>query len=101
MSIEKRTLSGIGHWLWRNKFYSVCAAFVLYMFFFSGHSIYRILELQQQEENLRREIEVYRDSTASYERRIDEVSVDEEELERYAREVLRMHKENEELFLIK
>lgn len=100
MKITRLTLYGWCHWMWRNKFYTACGVFVAYMSFFSSNSIYRILELQQQEEMLRHEIAVYRDSTEMFQQRIDEVSVNEMELERYAREVLRMHKVNEDLYLI-
>lgn len=98
MEVDRLTRFGWS-WIWRNKFTALCCLFVLYMCVFSDHSICRIIELQQQEERLRHEIKVFRDSTESYQRRIDEVSVNEAELERYAREVLRMHKQNEELYL--
>ena len=101
MKIDKLTLYDWCRWMWRNKFYTACGAFVLYMMFFSSHSIYCILQLQKQEEVLKREIAEYKDSTEMFQRRIDEVSVNEEELERYARENLRMHGENEDLYLIK
>ncbi len=101
MKFDKTTLYGLGRLMWRNKFYTLCGAFFLYMCFIGEHSLYNIASLQKQEDALKSEIAVYKDSIETFQRRIDEVSVNEEELERYARENLRMHKENEDLYLVK
>lgn len=100
MKIDKNTFKVLYRWAWNNKFNAVCLAFVAYMVFFSEHSLLNIMALQKQEETLKSEIEVYKDSIESFQKRIDEVSVDEEELERYARENLRMRKENEDLYIM-
>lgn len=83
------------HW-----FKTLCALFLFYMVFISEHSVWRIMRLHAQEDELRREIRQYEDSVVNYQRRIDQVSVDNEALERHARERLYMHKENEDLYLI-
>lgn len=85
--------------LWRHKFGTLCLAIFLCLCFFSDYSLYNILGLKRQEEALKKEIAVYKDSIASYQLRIDEVSVDEKELERHARENMRMHRENEDLYI--
>lgn len=100
MKFDKQTLVKIYRWMWHNKFNTLCGAFIVYVGFFGEHSVYNIVQLQKREDMLRSEIAVYRDSIESFQRRIDDVSVDEVELERYAREVLRMHKENEDLYLL-
>lgn len=98
--MNKQTFVKIYRWMWRNKFNTLCWAFVVYVGFFGEHSVYNIVQLQKREDMLKTEIAVYRDSIESYQRRIDDVSVDQVELERYAREVLRMHKENEDIYLL-
>lgn len=83
----------------RHWFKTLCVLFLFYMFFVSEHSVWRIMKLHAQEDELRREIRQYEDSITNFQRRIDEVSVDNEALERHARERLHMHKENEDLYL--
>ena len=82
------------HW-----FKTLCCLFLFYMLFVSEHSVWRIMRLHTQEAQLQREIEQYRDSVESFQRRIDEVEVDSRALERHARERLHMHRENEDLYL--
>ena len=83
----------------RHWFKTLCALFLFYMAFVSEHSMWRIMRLHAQEDELRREIRQYEDSIANFQRRIDQVSVDNEALERHARERLKMHRENEDLYL--
>lgn len=101
MKNKKSKLASVLRLMWRHKFYSICGIFFLYMCFISEHSLYNIMGLTRQEDELKREIAVYKDSIQQYEMRINEVSVDEEQLERHARERMRMHRENEDLYLVK
>lgn len=95
MSKTSRILRfALKHW-----FKTLCLLFIFYMFFFSEHSVWRIMRLHAQEDELRREIRQYEDSVVNYQRRIDQVSVDNEALERHARERLHMRRENEDLYL--
>lgn len=89
-----------GRFILRNWFGILCFAFVLYMCFGGEYSLKNILSLRAQESELRKEIEVYKDSINNFERRIDEVSVDSEQLERHARERMYMHRENEDIYII-
>ena len=84
----------------RHWFGILCFTFVLYMCFGGEYSLKNSGALQSQEAALRKEIEEYKDSISNFERRIDEVSVDSEQLERHARERMRMHRENEDLYII-
>ncbi len=84
----------------RHWFGILCFTFVLYMCFGGEYSLKNIVALHSQEAALRKEIEEYKDSISNFERRIDEVSVDSEQLERHARERMRMHRENEDLYII-
>lgn len=83
------------HW-----FAILCVAFILYMFFGGEYSVKNIMSMRAQEDELRKEIEEYKDSISNFERRIDEVSVNSEMLERHARERMHMHRENEDLYII-
>ena len=84
----------------RHWFGILCFTFVLYMCFGGEYSLKNIVALHSQEAALRKEIEEYKDSISNFERRIDEVSVDSEQLERHARERMGMHRENEDLYII-
>ncbi len=83
----------------RHWFKTLCMLFLFYMLFMSEHSVWRIIRLHAQEEGLRREIRQYQDTIEAFQRRIDQVSVDNEALEKHARERLHMHRENEDLYL--
>lgn len=89
-----------GRFILRHWFGILCFTFVLYMCFGGEYSLMNIAVLHRQESALRKEIEEYKDSINNFERRIDEVSVNSEQLERYARERMRMHRENEDLYII-
>lgn len=93
-------LKTAGSFVIRHWFGVLCVAFLLYMCFGGEYSVKNILALRAQESELRKEIEVYKDSINNFERRINEVSVDSEQLERHARERMRMHRENEDLYII-
>lgn len=82
------------HW-----FFTMCSAFLVYMFFGGEFSVVNILSLRRQEASLRKEIREYEDSITNFQRRIDQVSVDTEHLEKHARERLHMHRRNEDLYL--
>lgn len=84
----------------KNWFKVFCACAIFYLLFCGDYSVISIASLDSQESALRKEIEVYKDSIANFEQRLKEVSADSEELERYARERLHMHRENEDLYLI-
>ena len=83
----------------RHWFFTLCAGFLLYMFFGGEFSVMNILSLRRQEAELRREIRQYQDSIDNFQLRIDQVSVDSEHLEKHARERLHMHRRNEDLYL--
>ncbi len=90
----------VGSFVLRHWFGILCLTFILYMFFGGEYSVMNILSMRQQEAELRKEIGEYKDSINHFERRIDEVSVDSEQLERHARERMLMHRENEDLYII-
>ena len=85
---------------WRHLFALACLAFVVYMLFISDYSVTNIMSLEAQQAELSHEISVYKDSIANFEQRIEEISVDNAELERHARERMYMHRENEDLYIL-
>ena len=99
MEINRSKIATAIRFVWRHLFGVTCVAFILYMCFGEEYSLKNIVRLHAQEAELRREIATYKDSINNFERRIDEINVDSETLERYAREKMHMHKENEDLYL--
>lgn len=83
----------------RHWFFTLCTGFLLYMFFGGEYCVMNILSLRNQEAALRKEIREYQDSIDHFQLRIDQVSVDNEHLEKHARERLHMHRRNEDLYL--
>lgn len=94
MKSSKFLRFALQHW-----FKTLCLLFILYMVFVSEHSVIRIMRLHAQEDELRKEIRQFEDSIVNFQRRIDQVSVDNEALERHARERLHMHRENEDIYI--
>lgn len=74
--------------------------FVVFILFFSEHSALQLYRYRHQERYLKREIESFKDSIAEYERLIEEVSGESEDLEHFARKKLGMKRENEDVYLI-
>lgn len=85
--------------LYHYKLLIGCMAFLLYMIFGYEYSLVRLIQLDNQAAELQSEIRVYRDTIAHFEQRIQEMNSATEELERYAREKLRMHASNEDLYV--
>lgn len=100
MKIDRSKLGTLARYAARHWFYVLCAAFFFYVVFLSEYNLIRLWSLQSQEAELRKEIHQYQDSIANFQRRIDEVDTNVAELERYARERLLLHGENEDLYLI-
>lgn len=100
MEVNRSKVKKLALFVFRNWFGVICGGFFLYMCFMDQYSVVNIWKLSVQEAELEREIDQYRDSIAAYDRRIDELSVGSEELERVAREQMHMHKKNEDLYLI-
>jgi len=85
----------------RHSFPLFCVCALCYMCFFCEYSLVNILSLQAEENRLRHEKKELQDSLDSYNLRLEELDTDNATLERIARERMHMHKENEDLYLIK
>ncbi len=84
----------------RHWFKVFCGGFVFYLLFCGDYSLVNIVSLEAQEADLRKQINMLKDSVANYEQRLDAVNADNEQLERYAREHLHMYGVDEDLYLI-
>lgn len=98
--MNRTTLVALYRLAKRHLFTLLCVTFGFFMLFVGDHSFVSILSLEAQEASLRKEIKQYQDSVKNFVRRNEELSVGSEELERYAREKMKMHRENEDLYLI-
>lgn len=70
------------------------------MFFCGDYSVMNIMSLRAQESALRDEIEEYQDSIKHFEQRLNELDVDNQQLERYARERMFMHGKGEDIYIL-
>lgn len=95
-----KNLASVVRFLRAHWFKTLCGAFVIYMCFCGDYSLMNIMSLKAQESALRDEIEEYQDSIKHFEERINELDVNSEQLERYAREHMFMHGENEDVYIL-
>lgn len=86
--------------VWRHKFGTVMILCCIWLGCLSEHSILSIVKINRQQAVLKREIIEYKDSIRHYQELIDDVSGNADELEHFARERMRMKKQNEDIFLI-
>lgn len=100
MKITRSKIEAVLRLAQRHWFKVLCGGFVFYLLFCGDYSLVSIVSLEAQESALRKEIEEYRDSVANFENRLKVVNADNEQLERYAREHMHMHGDNEDLYLI-
>lgn len=100
MDINKSKIGAMLRFVQSHGFKVFCGGFIFYLFFCGDYSIVSLVSLRNQESALRHEIKEYKDSIANFEHRIEELDVNNEELERYARERMQMHRENEDVYLL-
>jgi len=96
----KMTILRIWHYA-RTHVFSTCVmlAFV-WLIFFDQHSILAIHQLNNQADDMRKEIEDFQEMVERYKQDIQEVSGNDEQMEHFAREQLHMKKANEDVFII-
>lgn len=96
----KRTFAFAVNYI-RNHFFSSLVVLALcWLVFFDGHSVLAIHRLNSQADDMRKEIQEFRDMVEGYKEDIERVSGDSEQMEHFAREQLHMKKPNEDVFLI-
>jgi cell division protein FtsB len=86
--------------LFRNKFFLVTLAFVVWMIFFDKNDLLSQYQYHQQVSKLKQERDFYQKETAKAHQELDELTTDKEKLEKFAREKYLMKKDNEDVFVI-
>ena len=86
--------------LFKNKFFIITVAFIVWMLFFDKNDLISQYEYHQQVNNLKQERDFYKSETEKVSKDLDELTSDPEKLEKFAREKYLMKKENEDVFVI-
>ena len=86
--------------LFKNKFFIITVAFIVWMLFFDKNDLVSQFEYHQQVNNLKQERDFYKSETEKVSKDLDELTSDPEKLEKFAREKYLMKKDNEDVFVI-
>src|SRR6202000_3545087 len=86
--------------LFKNKFFLVTLAFVVWMVFFDKNDLLSQYQYHQQVSKLKQERDFYKSETDKVTRDLDELTSNPAKLEKFAREKYLMKKANEDVFVI-
>jgi len=86
--------------LFRNKYFLVSMAFVVWMIFFDKNDLFSQYQYHQQVSKLKQERDFYQKQTAEVAKELDELNSNPQKLEKFAREKYLMKKDNEDVFVI-
>ncbi|GAB3912007.1 FtsB family cell division protein [Mucilaginibacter boryungensis] len=86
--------------LFKNKFFLVTVAFVVWMIFFDKNDLFSQYQYRQQVTKLRHERDFYQKETAEVNKQLNELNTDNNALEKFAREKYLMKKDNEDVFVV-
>jgi cell division protein FtsB len=86
--------------LFKNKYFLVTVAFVVWMVFFDKNDLFSQYQYHQQVSKLKLERDFYKLQTTKVEKDLDELTSNPEKLEKFAREKYLMRKDNEDVFVI-
>jgi len=86
--------------LFKNKYFLVSLAFVVWMLFFDRNDLFSQYEYRQQVQKLRSEKEFYALETGQVKKDLQELSTKQATIEKYAREKYLMKKPDEDIFVI-
>ena len=86
--------------LFKNKYFIVALAFIVWMLFFDKNDLISQYEYRQQVNTLKEERDFYNKETEKVSKDLDELTSDLQKLEKFAREKYLMKKENEDVFVI-
>ena len=87
-------------YLFKNKYFLVSTAFLVWMVFFDRNDLFSQYEYHQQVSKLQQERDFYQKETAKVHQDLDELTTNKEKLEKFAREKYLMKKDNEDVFVI-
>ena len=86
--------------LFKNKFFIVTVAFIVWMLFFDKNDLVSQYEYHQQVNSLKEERDFYQKETDKVNKDLDELTSNPQKLEKFAREKYLMKKSNEDVFVI-
>ena len=86
--------------LFRNKYFLVSLAFIVYMIFFDKNDLFSQYQYYQQVSKLKQERDFYLKETEKVNKDLGELRLDPKALEKFAREKYLMKKDNEDVFVI-
>ena len=86
--------------LFKNKYFLVSLAFLVWMIFFDKNDLFSQYQYRQQVHNLKQEREFYQKETDKVKKDLDELTSNPKKLEKFAREKYLMKKDNEDVFVI-
>lgn len=86
--------------LFKNKFFWVTAAFLMWMLFFDKNDLLSQYQYHQEVSKLKTERNFYTIQTAKVSKDLNELTSDPAQLEKFAREKYLMKKDNEDVFVI-
>jgi cell division protein FtsB len=86
--------------LFKNKYFLVSLAFLVWMVFFDKNDLFSQYQYRQQVSKLKQEREFYQKETDKVKKDLDELTSDPKKLEKFAREKYLMKRDNEDVFVI-
>jgi len=86
--------------LFKNKYFLCSVAFLVWMIFFDRNDLFSQYQYHNQLSKLRQERDFYTKETTSVTKELDELSSNNTELERFAREKYMMKKDGEDVFMV-
>ncbi|QEC80582.1 septum formation initiator family protein [Mucilaginibacter ginsenosidivorax] len=86
--------------LFKNKFFLVTLAFLIWMIFFDKNDLFSQYEYRTQVNKLKKERDFYKAQTDQVTKELNELTSNPQQLEKFAREKYLMKKDNEDVYLI-
>ncbi|MES2810203.1 MAG: septum formation initiator family protein [Bacteroidota bacterium] len=86
--------------LFRNKYFIITIAFVVWMIFFDKNDLLSQYQYHQEVAQLEQERDFYKQQNVKVARDLDELTSNPQKLEKFAREKYLMRKDNEDVFVI-
>lgn len=86
--------------LFKNKFFLVTVAFVVWMTFFDKNDLLSQYQYRQEVSKLEQERDFYKAETEKVDKDLTELTSNPQQLEKFAREKYLMRKDNEDVFVV-
>ncbi|HEX8021577.1 FtsB family cell division protein [Mucilaginibacter sp.] len=86
--------------LFKNKFFLVTMAFVVWMIFFDRNDLFSQYQYHQQVKKLRLERDFYKAQTDQVTKELKELTTNPQQMEKFAREKYLMKKANEDVYVV-